>query len=139
MYHRAPLLAWSCFYHVWSITLEADQYSASRGYHLLVLYIIPNSVWNAFLSLHTANIMQCIRFFLSSFSKHLNLPGIYVGTHAYALSNEGAKKIILIDTPLQYGFDTTLMHASYHKLVNSYSLKKPLFIPNPIFKTSLTN
>lgn len=85
----------------------------------------------------SANLQK--RFFLSSFSKHINLPGIYVGSHAYALSNDGAKKIIFIDTPLQYGFDTTLMHASYHKLINSYSLKKPLFIPNPIFETSLIN
>ena len=79
------------------------------------------------------------RFLSSSFSKHLNLPGIYTGTHAYALSYEGAKKIVALDTPLQHGFDTTLMYANYNGLVNGFSLRKPLFIPNSRFSTSLVN
>ncbi|MBY0476818.1 MAG: glycosyltransferase family 25 protein [Chitinophagaceae bacterium] len=79
------------------------------------------------------------RYFSESFSSHLNKPGIYGGTHGYALSYEGAKKILTIDTPLQFGFDTTLMYANYHKLLNSYSLKKPLIIPNSDFVTSLIN
>ena len=79
------------------------------------------------------------RFLSSSFSENLNIPGIYTGTHAYALSYQGAKKIIAVDTPLQYGFDATLMHVNYNKLINSYSLKKSLFIPNQKFSTSLIN
>lgn len=79
------------------------------------------------------------RYFSSSFSRHLNKPGVYAGTHAYALSFEGAKKVVQLDTPLQYGFDTTLMYANYNKLLNSYSLKKQLIIPNDNFKTSLIN
>jgi glycosyl transferase family 25 len=79
------------------------------------------------------------RFFSKSFSKHLNLPGVYAGTHAYALSNYGAKKIVNLDSPLRYGFDNALMHANYYKLINSYSLKKVLFVQNEFFETSLNN
>jgi glycosyl transferase family 25 len=79
------------------------------------------------------------QFFSKSFSEHLNIPGVYGGTHAYALSYEGAIKIVNLDTPLKHGFDTTLMFANFHKLVNSYSLKLPLIVPNTAFKTSLIN
>lgn len=79
------------------------------------------------------------RYFPVSFSARLNKPGIYGGTHAYALSYAGAKKIVALDTPLRYGFDTSLMYANYHKLINSYSLKKPLIVPNNQFETSLIN
>ena len=79
------------------------------------------------------------RYFSFPFSKHLKRPGVYFGTHAYALSYEGAKKIVTIDTPLKLGADITLMFANYHKLINSFALKDPLFIPNKKFDTSLIN
>jgi len=79
------------------------------------------------------------QFFSKSFSKNLNIPGVYGGTHAYAISYEGAKKIIDISTPLQYASDTTLMYANYHKLINSYSMKKQIIIPNSIYPSTLIN
>ena len=79
------------------------------------------------------------RFFPTSFSKNLNKPGLYTGTHAYALSFDGAKKLIELDSPLEKGFDILLMYANYNKLLKSFSLKKQLFIPNKLFKTSLLN
>lgn len=79
------------------------------------------------------------QFFSKSYSKNLNIPGVYGGTHAYALSYEGAKKIVDLDTPLKHGFDTTLMFANYHKLIKSYSLKKQLIIPNLIYPSTLIN
>lgn len=79
------------------------------------------------------------RVFSSNYSKTLRIPGIYTGTHAYALSLEGARKIVMLDTPLQYGFDTTLFRANYHKLINAFAMKKPLFIPDANFETSLIN
>ena len=78
-------------------------------------------------------------FFSSSFSKNLNIPGLYTGTHAYALSYEGAIKLIQLDSPLRKGFDVLLMYANYYKLLKSYSLKKQLFIPNKNFESSLIN
>jgi GR25 family glycosyltransferase involved in LPS biosynthesis len=79
------------------------------------------------------------RFFSTSFSKNLNIPGLYTGTHAYALSYQGAIKLIKLDSPLQKGFDVLLMYANYYKLLKSYSLKKQLFIPNKSFESSLIN
>lgn len=76
-------------------------------------------------------------FFSSYFSRHLKIAGVYAGTHAYGLSYHGAKKIVEIDTPLSYGFDTTLMYANYHKLIKGYALRDPLFIPNQDFSTTL--
>lgn len=79
------------------------------------------------------------RFFPKHFSKSLNIPGIYFGTHAYALSYLGAQKLVELDTPLKKGFDIMLMHSNYYKLLISYSLKKQLFIPNNNFQSSLIN
>lgn len=79
------------------------------------------------------------QFFSKSFSKNLNIPGVYGGTHAYALSLEGAKKIVELDTPLKHGYDSTLMYAIYHNLINAYSLKVQLILSNSAFKTSLIN
>jgi GR25 family glycosyltransferase involved in LPS biosynthesis len=78
-------------------------------------------------------------FFAKGYSKNLVIPGMYYGTHAYALTYEGARKIVEIDTPLSYGFDTTLMHACYHRLVKAYALKTPIIIPNNNYETSLIN
>jgi glycosyl transferase family 25 len=78
-------------------------------------------------------------FFSKSYSKNLNIPGFYGGAHAYALSYEGVKKIVELDTPLSHGADTTLMYANFHKLINSYSIKKTFFVTNSSFKTSLIN
>jgi len=69
-------------------------------------------------------------FFSKPYSKLLYVPGVYYGTHAYALSFAGAQKIVKIDTPLQYGYDATLMHACYNKLLNAFSLRAPLFVPD---------
>lgn len=76
-------------------------------------------------------------FFPKSFSKHLDLAGMYTGTHAYALSLQGAEKIVNFNSPLQYGSDTGLMHACYHKIVNGFALKKQIFIPQPGVQSSL--
>ena len=78
-------------------------------------------------------------FWPKTFSSSLYTPGVYFGTHAYALTLGGAEKIVDIDTPLKYGFDTTLLHVCYHKLINAYALKKPLFIPQPGLTTTLIN
>jgi GR25 family glycosyltransferase involved in LPS biosynthesis len=79
------------------------------------------------------------QFFSKSYSKNLNIPGVYGGAHAYGLSYEGAIKIVNLDTPLKHGFDTTLMYANYHKLIRSFSLKKQLVIPNLNFVSTLIN
>ena len=79
------------------------------------------------------------RFFPKEYSKNLNIPGLYTGTHAYALSNKGAIKLLNLDSPLKKGFDILLMHSNYNKLINSFSMKKPLFVPNKNFETSLIN
>lgn len=79
------------------------------------------------------------RFFSVSFSPLLNLPGVYGGAHAYALSYEGALKILNIDNPLSLGADTTMMYANYYRLINGFSLKKRLFIPDVVFPTSLVS
>ena len=79
------------------------------------------------------------RFLSVKFSPNLNLPGIYTGTHAYALSYNGAIKTLSLDTPLKFGYDTLLMHANFNKLLKAFSLRKPLFFPNKKFETTLTN
>jgi len=76
-------------------------------------------------------------FLPKSFSKSLYTPGVYYGTHAYALSQAGAKKIVELDTPLNYGYDIALIHACYNKIVRGFALKKTLFIPEPGAGTTL--
>lgn len=40
------------------------------------------------------------------------MSGVYTGTHAYALSYEKAKKLVAINTHIQYGFDARMMQGN---------------------------
>ncbi|MEO6731314.1 MAG: glycosyltransferase family 25 protein [Ferruginibacter sp.] len=126
-------LDWELFYLGFRQPSKWAQHPFTRFFTRIKYWMKPTVI----VGMSSANFRK--RFFTGWFSRHLNIPGVYIGTHAYALSYEGAKKIVAIDTPLKYGADIALMYANYHKLINGYSLKHQLFIPNPIFETSLIN
>jgi len=124
---------WDLLYLGFNPTSRWSENRFTRGILRVKHYLFPK-VFDGMSSGSLSN-----RYFSKNYSKHLNIPGVYGGTHPYALSFEGARKIVKLDSPLKYGFDTTLMHANYNKLLNSYSLKKPVIVPNSKFETSLIN
>jgi glycosyl transferase family 25 len=76
-------------------------------------------------------------FLPKSFSKHLFTPGIYTGTHAYAISGSGAQKIVDYSSPIKYLSDMALMYGCYNKIVKGFALKKPLFTLEPGAQSTL--
>ncbi len=126
-------LDWDLFYLGYNSPTKWAEHKLSRLFVKLKHLIKP--VFTENMSSRTIT----KRYFSSSYSRYLKIAGVYAGTHAYGLSYEGAKKIVTLDTPLKHGFDTTLMYANYNKLIKGFALKRPLFIPNPKFETTLVN
>lgn len=79
------------------------------------------------------------RFYPEKYSKHLDYPGVYFGSHAYGVSLKGAEKLLEIDSPLLYGADSLLMNACYHKKIKAFSLYQKIFFPAAEFETTVIN
>jgi glycosyl transferase, family 25 len=62
------------------------------------------------------------------FSKHLKKAGFHDYTYAYAITNGGAKKLLNLQTPIQYIADNLLAHASTKRVVNGYITWPQVFL-----------
>ncbi len=71
-------------------------------------------------------------------SKHMMKGGSYWGTHAYAITNQAAKKLIQLQSPLTWVADHLLAHASTSGTLNVYASTPELFVQNRInFQSSI--
>lgn len=62
------------------------------------------------------------------FSKHLKKAGFHDYTYAYAISLNGAKKLITMQTPIQYIADNLLAHAATKNIVAAYITSPAVFL-----------
>ncbi len=62
--------------------------------------------------------------------------GVFLGTYAYAISFEGAKKLHEQTIPLKYLADELLMEACYHGWLESFASKNPLIHHSNNYKSS---
>jgi hypothetical protein len=62
------------------------------------------------------------------FSRHLRKAGFHDYTYAYALNNTAAKKLIGMQTPVQYIADNLLAHAITKEIVEGYIVSPPVFL-----------
>lgn len=62
------------------------------------------------------------------FSPHLKKAGFHDYTYAYALTLEGAKKLMKMQTPIQYIADNLLAHAATKKIVKAYITSPAIFL-----------
>jgi len=62
------------------------------------------------------------------FSTHLKKAGFHDYTYAYAITLEGAKKLMKMQTPIQYIADNLLAHAATKKIVNGYIASPAIFL-----------
>lgn len=65
-----------------------------------------------------------------SFSDQLNRAGYHYGTHAYAISETGAKKLLRYQTPVTREIDIAAAELSMLNFLNSFSLKNRIFFQN---------
>ncbi len=64
---------------------------------------------------------QMIRnLYAKPYSAHLKRSGFHDFTYAYALSREGAEKLIRMQTPIQYIADNLLAHAATKEILKSF-------------------
>jgi glycosyl transferase family 25 len=62
------------------------------------------------------------------FSKHLKKAGFHDFTYAYAISQSGAKKLLGMQTPIQYVADNLLAHAATNEVLDSYVTYPQVFL-----------
>ena len=76
------------------------------------------------------------KYYPQKYSSTLDNPGVYFGTHAYAITHDGGRKILKHDTPLGTGYDENLMRCYYHYSLKAFSVYKKIFLLHP-FETTL--
>lgn len=64
--------------------------------------------------------------FAKRHSNNLMIAGLHDFTDAYAITTEGAKKLLKLQTPVQWFPDHLLAYASSNKLINAYCLKEKI-------------
>jgi glycosyl transferase, family 25 len=62
------------------------------------------------------------------FSKHLKRAGFHDYTYAYAVTSNGAEKLLRMQTPIQYIADNLLAHAATKGMVNGYITWPQVFL-----------
>jgi glycosyl transferase family 25 len=62
------------------------------------------------------------------FSRHIKHAGFHDYTYAYAISRSGARKLIDMQTPVQYIADNLLAHAATREIINAYIVSPPVFL-----------
>lgn len=62
------------------------------------------------------------------FSAHLRKAGFHDYTYAYAVTLEGARKLMSMQTPIQYIADNLLAHAATKKIVTAYITSPAVFL-----------
>jgi GR25 family glycosyltransferase involved in LPS biosynthesis len=122
---------WDLLYLGYNPISRWAEYSYLKYFVILKHFLFPRIFENLVTNKKGKNI------FPKSYSRNLNIPGIYIGTHAYAVSLVGVKKLLEIDNPLRYGADRLLMYSNFHKKINAYSTKKSLINQNSLFSSSI--
>lgn len=124
---------WDLFYLGYTRLIKFTEGSLKYWLSKIYRYIFPKIIEG----LSSKTIKN--NFFAANYSSHLLVSGFFFGAHSYALSLNGAQKLLKFETPLKKGFDVALMHVSYYKLLNSYALKSPIFIVDDQNPTTLIN
>lgn len=64
------------------------------------------------------------------YSGHLNLSGYHYGTHSYAVTQAGAKKILEFQTPISMEIDNAIGEMCMREQINAYCVKERVFDQN---------
>lgn len=78
------------------------------------------------------------RKFPRQFSENLQYAGFHYGTHAYAVSANGAKKIIRYQTPISMAIDNAVSTMCMEGLLKAFRLKKRLFHQNRTLPSTIS-
>ena len=62
------------------------------------------------------------------YSKNIKRAGFHDYTYAYAITLDGAKKLVTMQTPVQYIADNLLAHASANGIINGFIVYPPVFL-----------
>lgn len=77
------------------------------------------------------------RRFPRSYSEHLDLAGFHYGTHAYAVTTSGAKKILKYQTPISMASDNAIGDMCMEELLRAFIVKKRVFHQNRKLDTTI--
>jgi len=71
------------------------------------------------------------------YSEYLDRSGYHYGTHAYAVTDEGAKKILGMQTPIVREPDNALGHMCMNEMIQAFSVKEKVFHQNRKLKSTI--
>lgn len=90
--------------------------------------------------IRTKSIIRKKKSYPKDYSSLLKKQGGHIGTHAYALYNNGAAKLLAIQTPLTHGAsDLLTMHAVAAGKIQAYTCKYMFFEQNQQLPSSVYN
>jgi len=74
-----------------------------------------------------------------TYSNHLDKSGRHYGTHAYAVTSKGARKILQYSDPVTLFGDNILGELCNYEWLNSFNLKIPLAFQNRYLESTITS
>ncbi|PWN07821.1 glycosyltransferase family 25 protein [Rhodohalobacter mucosus] len=77
------------------------------------------------------------RRFPRNYSQNLQRAGYHYRTHAYGVSNNGAKKILGFQTPVAYASDNAISEMCTTKAINAFRVKNRVFYQNRDLETTI--
>ncbi len=77
------------------------------------------------------------RKFPRPYSEHLDMSGYHYGTHAYAVTSAGAKKILEEQTPISMASDNAIGTMCMENSLRAYKVKKRIFHQNRKLATTI--
>lgn len=89
------------------------------------------------IGIKTPGIVRKINGYPKKYSKMIRRYGAHTCTHAYAISNKAAKKLVKIQEPLKYVADLLLMDTISKKELTSYTTTFPFFDQNSSIDSSI--
>lgn len=79
------------------------------------------------------------RLFQRSYSEHISWAGAHWGTHAYAVTLEGAKKLIKYHQPITKEVDNLLTELCRYELIKAFSLREKIFFQTEELPSTIIN
>ncbi|WP_234571675.1 glycosyltransferase family 25 protein [Rhodohalobacter sp. 614A] len=78
-------------------------------------------------------------WFAKPYSENLEKAGTYLGTYAYGITPEGAKKILKFQRPVVQEADNVVAELSTYGWIEAYNVKEDVFLPNREIYSTVNN
>ena len=79
------------------------------------------------------------RMYPKTYSENLDISGSHYGTHAYAVTDRAAKKILQFQKPVSMAHDNAIGYMIMHDMLRAYKVKEMVFFQDLELPTTIEN